>query len=155
MDTTEYTLIVDGSASYVNINAQAIDSGAAVSGAGGVSLNVGSNDIVITVRAGNGSERSYRISITRRDDGSGGQASMPVPGIIGNTDSGGAAWANSGQTDSAAGPGVVTSSGSESGTDSSGYAVIGPGGSAEQAVIQNSTSDSGDGGAVLIGEGPQ
>ena len=155
MDTTEYTLIVDGSASYVNINAQAIDSGASVSGAGGVSLNVGSNDIVITVRAGNGSERSYRISITRRDDGSGGQASTPVPGIVGNTDSGGAAWVNSGQTDSAAGPGVVTSSGSGSGADSSGYAVIGPGGSAEQTVIQNSTSDSGDGGAVLIGEGPQ
>ncbi len=151
MDTTEYTLIVDGSSAYVNINASPIDSGATVSGAGNVALNVGANDINIVVRAANGSERTYHIGITRREDYSGqAAAGSPSPVISGSTDSGGAAWVSNGSAESAAGPGMIISSGSGT-TQDSGYAVIGPG--STQTTIQNS-GDSGNGG-VLIGAGPQ
>ena len=68
MDTESYSLIVDGSSANVNINAVTIDTGAAVSGAGNVALNVGSNDISITVKAANGDERTYKLNITRRDN---------------------------------------------------------------------------------------
>ncbi|MDO5775822.1 MAG: cadherin-like beta sandwich domain-containing protein, partial [Eubacteriales bacterium] len=68
MDTESYSLIVDGSSANVNINAVTIDSGAKVSGAGNVALNVGSNDISITVKAANGDERTYKLNITRRDN---------------------------------------------------------------------------------------
>ncbi len=85
MDNTEYQLIVDGSAAAVNINAQAIDAHASVSGAGGISLNVGANEVYITVRAQNGSERNYHISITRREyygDQAGTYTGGPFGGIV-------------------------------------------------------------------------
>ena len=165
MDTPDYSLIVDGSSAYVNINAIPIDSGASVSGAGSVGLNVGSNDISIVVRAANGSERTYRLSITRREDSS-VFASMAgqVPGYTGSTDANGASYNAAG-----AGPGAaVVSSGSGS-TESSGYVIVGPGASGGQAVIQDQTvqetagssdaatvvQDDGGDGMVLIGAGPQ
>ena len=164
MDTSDYSLIVDGSSAYVNINAQTIDSGATVSGAGSVGLNVGSNDINIVVRAANGTERTYHLSITRREDSSVyAQAAGTVPGYSGSTDANGASFNASG-----AGPGTtVVSSGS--GSTGSGYVVIGPGASSGQTTsqtVQDTAAGSdaiasggqdvgGDTGTVLIGEGPQ
>ena len=112
MDTQSYSLIVDGSAASVNINAVTIDSGAKVTGAGNTALNVGSNEISVTVKAANGSERLYKISITRRDnvtaDGSAvsdGTSSVSGPSPVAGPG-----------TSSAAGPGVSSETASVSGT---------------------------------------
>lgn len=81
MDTAGYELIVEGSVTSVNVNAQTIDQNATVSGAGQLSLNVGLNQFKITVTAQNGDVREYSLNINRRDDGSGA--------VAGGTDSGG------------------------------------------------------------------
>ncbi len=126
MDTTEYSLIVEGSSSSVNINAVVIDSNATVEGAGTVTLNTGLNTVVITVTAENGDVREYTLSITRRDDGTAATTSVSQEVI---TDT------------SSAGPGVSIVSTQEDQT--SAVSVIGPTTSAE--------SD----GVVVIGQPPQ
>ncbi len=140
MDTESYTLIVDGSSANVNINAVTIDSGAAVTGAGNVALNVGNNDVNVVVKAANGSERTYKLSITRRDN-------------ITATDT----------TDSTAsstvtnGPGAIIS-GTTTGPGATGSSsVIGPGSTASATVsgtqtTESTTSVTADG--VIIGAGP-
>lgn len=88
MDTEEYSLIVDSSISSVSISASAIDSTATVSGVGNINLSVGLNYINIIVTAGNGTTRTYRINVTRREDqsittagsSSGTSPGSPVPG---------------------------------------------------------------------------
>ena len=126
MDTESYTLIVDGSSANVNINAVTIDSGASVTGAGNVALNVGNNDISVVVKAANGSERTYKLSITRRDN--------VTADTLGTTTSG------STDTSQAAGPGVITS----------GSSAAGPGVSSN--TTESTTSVTADG--VIIGAGP-
>ena len=96
-DTTEYSLIVDGSVSSVNIIAQAIDSEATVSGSGTVDLVTGVNTIKITVTAGNGSMRDYTINISKSGDST---------GTVAGTPSGNAPSENTG-----AGPGVTSPTG--------------------------------------------
>ena len=96
-DTTEYSLIVDGSVSSVNIIAQAIDSEATVSGSGTVDLVTGVNTIKITVTAGNGSTRDYTINISKSGDSTGTVAGTPS----GNTPS----------ENTGAGPGVTSPTG--------------------------------------------
>ena len=114
MDTESYSLIVDGSSDNVNINAVTIDSGAKVSGAGNVALNVGSNDISIKVKAANGDERTYKLDITRRDNVA-----------ADNTES------NAGTSSVSYGPGAVAEPGSGTSgnntTSDSGSVVIGAG----------------------------
>lgn len=65
-DTTSYSVIVPNSVASVEISAQAIDSAAAVSGTGTVSLSEGENNFTINVRAQNGSVQSYYIKIVRQ-----------------------------------------------------------------------------------------
>ena len=140
MDTESYTLIVDGSSANVNINAVTIDSGATVTGAGNVALNVGNNDISIVVKAANGSERTYKLSITRRDnviatdtaDSTGSQTLTSGPGVI--------------SSEASSGPGVISST-----------STIGPGSTVNTAAQSSQTTESttsvtADG--VIIGAGP-
>ena len=117
MDTTEYSLIVDGSASTVNINASAIDSHAQVAGAGSTALNVGLNTIGVKVTAQNGTERTYTLSITRREDA---QSNTAVSGTDSSQTSG-----PGGTAESAAAPGTaVIISGSQAAADNSSSTVI-------------------------------
>lgn len=81
MNTEEYSLIVDGSVSSINVTANAIDSSAKVSGTGTVNLGVGLNYVNVEVTAGNGTVRTYKINVTRRDDGSSGSSTQTGPGM--------------------------------------------------------------------------
>ena len=131
MDTESYSLIVDGSVSGVNIGATAIDSGAQISGTGYAALNVGNNELSITVKAANGSERYYKLNITRRDNvtvtdtSGGGTTGAGGPGVINQVNTGG--------------PGVITGTSSDSSTGST-------------ATDTSSTTVTSDG--VVIGAGP-
>ena len=145
MDTTEYSLIVDGSVSSVNINASVIDSGASVTGAGSAALNVGTNDIRITVRAQNGSERVYTISITRRDNASSGTGSSS--GIPGDAPS---AVSGAGAGEAATGPGVMTGPGAAV-SQASGEGT----GTGQSNASQSTDADVSVDSTVIIGLGPQ
>ncbi len=126
MDTESYSLIVDGSVEGVNISATAIDSGAQISGTGYVALNVGNNELNITVKAANGSERIYKLSITRRDNVAVSDTSSSTstgasgPGVINSVSSGGPGAA----TDASSGGSTAETSGT---TVSSDGVVIGAG----------------------------
>ena len=66
--TMSYTLSQEVSDSYVTITAPALRSGATVSGAGKVALNVGTNKVKINVTAPSGVVRTYTITIVRKAD---------------------------------------------------------------------------------------
>lgn len=122
MDTTEYSLIVEGSASSVNINATTIDSNASVTGAGSTALNTGLNTISIKVTAQNGSERTYTLSITRRDDGQSGQSSTQTEGTAQPVGPGNSAGASE-----TSGTAVIISGGQSVETGGSSVITIGQG----------------------------
>ena len=63
---TSYAVSVPNGVSSVTISAAAVSSSATVSGAGTKSLNVGSNKFTVTVKAGNGTTRSYTLTIVRQ-----------------------------------------------------------------------------------------
>lgn len=65
MYTTSYSLIVGNEVNSVEIVAKAVDSGAVITGAGTVTLKVGTNVCDIKVKAVNGAMRTYRITIVR------------------------------------------------------------------------------------------
>ena len=65
-DTTNYSVVVPNSVSSVNITATTKNGKAKVSGAGKVSLKVGSNTVKITVTAENGSKRTFTLTIARQ-----------------------------------------------------------------------------------------
>lgn len=65
-DTTNYSVVVPNSVSSVNITATTKNGKAKVSGAGNVSLKVGSNTVKITVTAENGSKRTFTLTIARQ-----------------------------------------------------------------------------------------
>lgn len=67
LETTEFSTIVDYSASSVTVSATAYDSTASVSGTGTKSLNVGTNTVKIVVTAQNGDKRTYTITIIREE----------------------------------------------------------------------------------------
>lgn len=64
--TNTYDVTVDNSVTSITVDAKAIDSSAKVTGTGNYGLNVGNNDIVIKVTAGNGTVRSYTIHVNRK-----------------------------------------------------------------------------------------
>ena len=66
MYTTEYSLSVENEVTSVTVTAEACDSTATITGAGDVSLNVGTNVIQVVVQAENGDSNTYTISIERR-----------------------------------------------------------------------------------------
>ena len=68
-DTQSYNLIVNTSVSAITIKATAADSSATISGAGTVSLNSGETDVVVTVKAKNGSVRTYTIHVAKQNGG--------------------------------------------------------------------------------------
>lgn len=138
-DTTSYDLIVDHSVSNVTIYANAIDGKATVSGTGNIQLQSGVNEIPVTVRAENGSERKYVIHIVRQaggptynagmNSGSGtgtvtpGDGSSGGPGVVGpGTGGPGASNGNSG------GSGSTNPGGGASGSPAGGSNVVTPGG---------------------------
>ena len=67
LETTEFSTIVDYSASSVTVSATAYDSTASISGTGTKSLNVGTNTVKIVVTAQNGDKRTYTITIIREE----------------------------------------------------------------------------------------
>lgn len=74
--TTSYTVIVDNNVTSVTINATAEDSKASVSGTGTKNLKVYSNTFNIIVTAENGSKKTYKVNVVRRDaDGNAGALS--------------------------------------------------------------------------------
>ena len=74
-DTANYSVVVPNSVSSVTITATPKNSKAKVSGAGNVSLKVGSNTVKITVTAENGSQRTFTLTIAR-EGSSGGSFSV-------------------------------------------------------------------------------
>jgi hypothetical protein len=74
--TTSYTVIVDNNITSVSISATAEDPKATVSGTGTKSLKVYSNTFNIVVTAENGSKKTYKVNVVRRDaDGNAGALS--------------------------------------------------------------------------------
>ena len=70
-EVKDYSLIVPYGTASVSINATAVNSAARVSGAGNISLAVGTNNIPITVTAQSGATRTYNLTIVRKNaDGS-------------------------------------------------------------------------------------
>lgn len=64
--TTLYTATIPGTVDSINVNAEANDSNATiVSGTGSHSLNYGANTIQVRVKAENGAEKDYTITVTR------------------------------------------------------------------------------------------
>lgn len=66
-DITDYTVIVPYTAEAVSVSARPISPGASVSGTGGVSLAVGTNDVTVTVYAENGAAGQYTLHIIRAE----------------------------------------------------------------------------------------
>ncbi len=63
-----YGLIVDASTDSIVVNATTVSKKASVSGTGEVSLNVGSNEIVVSVVAENGDKRDYKLNVIRMSE---------------------------------------------------------------------------------------
>lgn len=121
MNTSEYTLIVDGSVSSVNVSAATIDSKATVQGTGYHELSTGLNQITVTVTAENGDTRSYSLSITRKEGGQTASATGPVTGSGSSTGPGsvtGPGTQSSGSSEISISGSETTSSGTDSGYDS-------------------------------------
>jgi len=67
-NTTSYSMTVENSVDNLTVQASAEDSKARVSGTGNKNLSVYGNRINITVTAENGSEKTYTINVTRKDE---------------------------------------------------------------------------------------
>lgn len=125
-DTESYDLIVDPSVASVTVAAAAIDSKAAVSGAGSVDLQSGINDITVSVKAENGSVRNYIIHVVRQSNG---------PVYSSNIGSGVSSGTGGGSGPGGSGPG---SSGSD-------VTILGPTGSSPGSSENNSGAGSSTG----------
>ena len=68
---TNYSCNVDTNVTSVNVSAQAAHGKASVSGTGTKNINYGNNKISVTVRAENGSTKTYTINVNRKDTRSG------------------------------------------------------------------------------------
>ena len=67
-NTTSYHMTVDHDVDTINVRAAAEDSKARVSGTGNKNLSVYENRVNVTVTAENGSQKTYTINVTRRDE---------------------------------------------------------------------------------------
>lgn len=65
--TGEYALIVENGVTSVNITAAAVAGTSAVTGTGPVQLAIGNNQVNIVVTAANGDQRTYTLSIIRKE----------------------------------------------------------------------------------------
>ncbi len=69
-NTTSYTAKVSNTVTKVNVTARTADSGAkVVSVTGNSNLKVGANNVVVTVQAANGTQKTYTIVVTRLAEG--------------------------------------------------------------------------------------
>ncbi len=66
MFTQNYDIIVENAVSKINVSAEAVSGKAMVAGAGEHELNVGNNEIKLTVTAENGDVREYTLSVVRQ-----------------------------------------------------------------------------------------
>lgn len=66
-NTTSYTIKVGKDVTNVTINATPEDGGASVSGTGTKNLNYGNNSFTVTVKAANGSVKTYTVNVNRED----------------------------------------------------------------------------------------
>ncbi len=143
-DTVSYDLIVDHSVTNVTINASAIDSTASVRGTGSIQLQSGNNEITVTVRAQNGSERNYVIHVVRQTNGPTYNAGLGSGVTTGGSSAGGD---SGGPGVSVVGPGIP--SGNHGISDSGQGISNGPGGSSSPG----GSGAPGGNGAVLVGPG--
>lgn len=67
MYDTEYSVIVENEVSSVTISAKAYDTNAVITGTGTKKLSVGENKLEVVVKAQNGAERTYIITILRKE----------------------------------------------------------------------------------------
>jgi hypothetical protein len=67
VDNNNYTLSVSNNVTSININANAEDSKANVSGTGNHELNIGENNIELIITSESGSENKIIIKVTRKD----------------------------------------------------------------------------------------
>lgn len=81
MNTTSYDVIVPYNTSSVRINAGTVDGNARVDGAGTHNLQVGSNQIKVTVTAQNGSKKVYSLNVVRKEGSQSGGGSQSGSGF--------------------------------------------------------------------------
>lgn len=67
VDNNNYTLTIPNDITSININAQAEDKLAKVTGTGPHNINVGENNIEVIITAENGSQNKINIKVTRKD----------------------------------------------------------------------------------------
>lgn len=67
VDDNNYTLVVSNSVSKINIKATVEDSKAKLEGAGSHDLNVGENNIILTVTSESNEQNKVNIKVTRKD----------------------------------------------------------------------------------------
>ncbi len=67
-NTTSYTLTVPSTVTSVNVIAEANDTLATVTGDGNKTLSIGSNTATVKVKAESGAEKTYTITITRKNN---------------------------------------------------------------------------------------
>lgn len=77
--TQDYSLIVDNNVDRININASAISGSSWIDGAGEHRLNVGENNIEVTVHAQNGSDRTYYLTVVRKEPSENPNPPSPDP----------------------------------------------------------------------------
>lgn len=68
LNTTDFAIVVPFSNVIMNVNATCVSSKATVSGTGAYPLNVGLNEITVTVVAQNGDVRNYKINVIRESE---------------------------------------------------------------------------------------
>ena len=66
-DVTEYSVVVPENTTEITINAEENDSAASVTGAGTQTVTQGTNTFQIVVRAENGSEKTYNLTVEVKD----------------------------------------------------------------------------------------
>ena len=146
-DTEKYDLIVDSSVSSVNIRATAIDSKAAVSGAGSISLGSGTTIVKIQVKAENGDVRTYQVSIAKGNGN--GSTTVVSPSTGSSTGSSSSGFTTTGSTVGPGGSTGISNSGSSFGTTGPGSTNSGSqssypeGASGSGKLVTSSTGTSG------------
>ena len=66
---TNFNLVVDSNVTSVDIAASKVNASASINGTGSVAVPDATNNLEIIVTAGNGKQRTYTITITKRDEG--------------------------------------------------------------------------------------
>ena len=146
-DTEKYDLVVDSSVSSVNIRATAIDSKAAVSGAGSISLGSGTTIVKIQVKAENGDVRTYQVSIAKGNGN--GSTTVVSPSTGSSTGSSSSGFTTTGSTVGPGGSTGISNSGSSFGTTGPGSTNSGSqssypeGASGSGKLVTSSTGTSG------------